>query len=553
MSNASCFIQFSQGTLLPQAPEKFTYPFCYQVDPLALLACQELQQQLPDFHPFNSIQQGRMYGVLVVRKFDGELGYLAALSGNSNDIKSAKTINFVPAVYQNEQLSSFQIEQQEEIQQLNNKIQQRQTCPTLLKYQAEHKSFTEQAELAISNKQQVLRENKKQRKQKRLWLTDANLTADEERQISIDLARASVTDKKELSALKNHWQLILNESASKLDKLATEISSLTKLRAKLSNKLQKYLFSQYQLLNNQGKIKDLNQIFQTSIQQKPPAGAGDCAAPKLLQYAFQHQLTPVCMAEFWWGNQPKSAIRKHLHFYPACQGKCQPILTHMLSGMAVDENPLLTNPGENTKLEIVYQDEHLVVVNKPANLLSVPGKNINDSVLSRIKKLFPQATGSLILHRLDMATSGLLLLALNERAHKHLQQQFINKAIKKRYIATISGQLSQKSGKVILPLRCDFDDRPRQMVCYQQGKYAETHWQVIEENKHATRLYLYPITGRTHQLRMHCAHPDGLNLPIVGDDLYGSSANRLHLHAQQLSFTHPISKQLLTFEVEPDF
>jgi len=259
------------------------------------------------------------------------------------------------------------------------------------------------------------------------------------------------------------------------------------------------------------------------------------------------------MAEFWWGNQPKSEIRKHKHFYPACQGKCQPILSHMLGGMDVDNNPLLINPAEGTELEIVFQDEHVVVVNKPAGLLSVPGKSIKDSVYSRIKAQFPQATGSLIIHRLDMATSGLLMLALNERAHKHLQQQFITKEVSKRYVAIIDGTLDKSSGEIRLPLCVDFNDRPRQMVCHEYGKYAETHWQVIEEKVGKTKLFLYPITGRTHQLRIHCAHPDGLNTPIIGDSLYGISANRLHLHAQRLSFYHPITKEQLTFEVNAEF
>ena len=206
------------------------------------------------------------------------------------------------------------------------------------------------------------------------------------------------------------------------------------------------------MLNSKGDRKDLIKIFADTLLQKPPAGSGDCAAPKLLQYAFENKLTPLCMAEFWWGKQPTSEIRKHKHFYPACQGKCLPILSHMLEGMEVDKNPLLINPAEGIDLEIIFQDEHVVVVNKPAGLLSVPGKSIKDSVYSRIKTQFPQATGGLIVHRLDMATSGLLMLALNERAHKHLQQQFMNKEVNKRYVATIEGKLEKTSGEICLSL-----------------------------------------------------------------------------------------------------
>ncbi len=208
---------------------------------------------------------------------------------------------------------------------------------------------------------------------------------------------------------------------------------------------------------------------------------------------------------------------------------------------------------EDIAIDIVYQDEDVVVVNKPAGLLSVPGKSIKDSVLTRIKAQFPNATGGMIVHRLDMATSGLLMLALNERAHKSLQHQFISKKVSKRYVACIDGIIKQQSGKICLPLRGDFNDRPKQMVCHEHGKYAETHWQVIEQVAGKTKLFLYPITGRTHQLRMHCAHPLGLNMPIIGDSLYGVSAKRLHLHAQYLSFIHPTTKKQLSFEASADF
>lgn len=557
-------------------PDKFTYPFHYTPHPLALAASHELQQYLTTFHPVNSEQQGRMYGVLIVKDTRGELGYLAALSGNANEavnitetgninnsVDSSAPINFVPTIHQAYAQSEFEQQQQVQINTINENITQLIANPNFNKLRTllDAKQLT--SAKAIQCLQQQMRENKKARKEKRSWLSTAQLPDNEHRNISIALSRASVTDKKALQTLKLQHQTSIDITSDELTKLTDEIDSLKKHRKKLSVKLQKHFFKQYQMLNNQGERKDLIEIFADTIVQKPPAGSGDCAAPKLLQYAFEHKLTPLCMAEFWWGKQPKSEIRKHQHFYPACQGKCQPILTHMLQGMPVDNNPLLDNPAEGIPLEIVFQDEHVVVVNKPAGLLSVPGKSITDSVYSRIKEKFPQATGGLIIHRLDMATSGLLMLALNERAHKHLQQQFIDKTVSKRYVATISGKLTKDSGKICLPLRVDLDDRPKQMVCYEHGKYAETHWQRIEEldnkdskgNKEGitTKLFLYPITGRTHQLRMHCAHPDGLDMPIVGDGLYGISANRLHLHAQRLSFIHPITKERLTFEVAENF
>jgi len=557
----STFVSDISHYSLPDSlPGKFTYPFCYQPHPLALAASEELQQKLEKFHPVEAEQQGRMYGVLIVKDTQGTLGYLAALSGNANESNNDKSktdddssINFVPTIHQAYNQSEFEKQQQVEINGINKKITLLAANPEIDKLTVLLETEVAKSDDEIQYMQQQMRDNKKARKDQRTWLNTAALPEDENRNISIALSRASVTDKKALQALKLHHQTNISLTSNNLQQLTDEIESLKKLRKKLSVKLQKHFFKQYQMLNSKGERKDLIKIFADTIVQKPPAGSGDCAAPKLLQYAFEHKLTPVCMAEFWWGKQPTSEIRKHKHFYPACQGKCLPILGHMLEGMAVDKNPLLENPAEGIDLEIVFQDEHIVVVNKPAGLLSVPGKSIKDSVYTRIKTQFPQATGGLIVHRLDMATSGLLMLALNERAHKHLQQQFMNKEVNKRYVATIEGKLEKTSGEICLPLRGDFEDRPKQMMCHEHGKYAETHWQLIEEVDNTSKLFLYPITGRTHQLRMHCAHPDGLNLPIIGDSLYGHSADRLHLHAQRLSFTHPITKELLTFEVAENF
>ncbi len=550
----------SHYSLPNSLPGKFTYPFCYQPHSLALAASEELQQKLEKFHPVDTEQQGRMYGVLIVKDTQGTLGYLAALSGNANENNTEKSnidndasINFVPTIHQAYNQSEFEKEQQVEINSINKKISLLTANPEIDRLTVLLETEVANSDEEIQSLQQQMRDNKKARKDQRTWLSTAALPEDEHRDISIALSRASVTDKKALQALKLNHQTKISSTSNDLQQLTDEIESLKKLRKKLSSTLQKHFFKQYKMLNSKGDRKDLIKIFADTLLQKPPAGSGDCAAPKLLQYAFENKLTPLCMAEFWWGKQPTSEIRKHKHFYPACQGKCLPILGHMLEGMEVDKNPLLINPAEGIDLEVIFQDEHVVVVNKPAGLLSVPGKSIKDSVYSRIKTQFPQATGGLIVHRLDMATSGLLMLALNERAHKHLQQQFMNKEVNKRYVATIEGKLEKTSGEICLPLRGDFDDRPKQMVCHEHGKYAETHWQLIEEVDNTSKLFLYPITGRTHQLRMHCAHPDGLNLPIIGDSLYGNSADRLHLHAQRLSFTHPITKELLIFEVTENF
>ena len=326
-------------------------------------------------------------------------------------------------------------------------------------------------------------------------------------------------------------------------------------------------------------------MFELTVQKVPPAGAVECALPKLLQYAYLHQLKPLAMAEFWWGDSPKNEIRHHGYYYPSCKGKCEPILQHMLQGLEVDENPLLNPVHEEEELEIVFEDEWLLVVNKPAGMLSVPGKaEDRDSVYHRLKKKYPEATGPMIVHRLDMATSGLLLVAKTKEVHQDLQAQFANRSIKKRYVAVLDGivlpERTGNTGRIELPLCLNPLDRPRQMVSSEHGKEAITEYQIISESERITsasentfnesnridesersinesrkytRIIFYPLTGRTHQLRVHAAHPEGLGCPILGDELYGKKADRLYLHAEYIEFRHPIYGDILCIQKEADF
>ena len=347
----------------------------------------------------------------------------------------------------------------------------------------------------------------------------------------------------------------MQEANNAFAEFETHITHLKEQRKTLSAQLQQRLFEQYQFLNANGEHKSLASIFSDTVMRTPPAGAGECAAPKLLHYAFVHKFTPIAMAEFWWGASPKSQVRRHKQFYPACIGKCQPILNHMLQGLSVEDNQLLQNTADNKQIDIVYQDDEMLIINKPAQLLSVPGKHIQDSVYTRIKTLFPHATGSLIVHRLDMSTSGLMVIALSAASHKALQKQFISRQVEKSYVALIDGLLEKQQGTITLPLAGDFYDRPRQCVCEKTGKPAHTTWHVIERrsSQQQTKVLLQPKTGRTHQLRVHCAHERGLNMPIIGDDLYGNRDSRLHLHAQSLSLFHPVSNTWLTFHRDAEF
>ena len=330
----------------------------------------------------------------------------------------------------------------------------------------------------------------------------------------------------------------------------------------MSQALQLWLFRQYKMLNARGEEKDLVEIWQDyhsspRIREKyplPPGGTGDCCAPKLLQYAYQHDLKPVCMAEFWWGPSPKSEVRHHGQFYPACGGKCKPVLAWMLQGLDVDPNPEVQGLRHQDP-RIVWEDELMVVVDKPSGMLSLPGKIGDDSVATWALKRWP---GAMLVHRLDMMTSGILLVAKTSDAYHHLQKQFEERTIKKKYLAVVEGVPQQEHGIIDLPLSSDPLNRPYQMVDYAHGKRAITEYRALtrvtkEPSRCYTLLALWPHTGRTHQLRMHCAHEQGLGCPIMGDELYGTKADRLYLQAQAISFVHPASGRKLHFELPAAF
>ena len=324
----------------------------------------------------------------------------------------------------------------------------------------------------------------------------------------------------------------------------------------LSLSLQLWLFQQYRLLNARGETKDLVEIWQDyhsaprirSRYPLPPGGTGDCCAPKLLQYAYLHHLTPVCMAEFWWGESPKSLIRHHGQFYPACRGKCKPVLTWMLQGLDVDPH---TDAADAVYPEpaIIYEDEAMAVLSKPAGMLSVPGKTDDDSVAAWAQRRWP---GALLVHRLDMLTSGILLAAKTMEAYQQLQQQFTDRTVKKKYLAIVEGSPAKEHGIIDLPLASDPMNRPLQVVDLENGKRSITEYRMLQAGQHSL-LALWPHTGRTHQLRMHCAHPEGLGCPIVGDELYGRKADRLYLQAQAISFVHPTTGKRMHFELPYPF
>ena len=554
----NCFIPFKEEFASLKRPNKFTFPFYYTPHKLSIQACEELQEYLSGElewkHNFGITEAeknpiGKMFGVLVVENENKELGYLSAFSGKMAGVNTLG--DFVPPIYDMLSEDGFFLKGQSELTEINKRVRELDTCEDIAIAQEILINETNLYKTEVKELRAHMVLDKKLRKEKRAEAKE--LSEEQYSRINGKLNKESILQKNKLKELHNYWEERIEKAKQKEQEQSTERTYLKEKRKKLSAILQQGLFDKYHFLNARAEKRSLLSIFKDTLQGVPPSAAGECAAPKLLQFAFLNNLKPIAIAEFWWGEAPKSAIRKHKHYYPACQGKCLPILTHMLQGLEVDENPLLKNPGEGKTIEMVYEDEHLAVINKPNEFLSVPGKTIQDSVFSRMKTKYPEATGPLIVHRLDMATSGIMLIAKTKKAHDNLQQQFIKRTIRKRYVALLDGIVKEPYGTIDLPLRLDIDDRPRQLVCYEHGKSARTNYEVLKIEKGKTRIHFYPITGRTHQLRVHASHYKGLNTAISGDDMYGSKSNRLHLHAEFIAFTHPTTNDLVEFSVEAEF
>lgn len=548
MKKAAHFIAFQQDISGISLPEKFTFPFYYEPHELSIIATKALQHYLvtqTDFkHNFglNDTQDGlaigKMFGVLVVQNTEGRLGYFWAFSGKMAERNHHPF--FVPTVFDMLEEKSFFKQEEVILNNYNKKIELLENDYAYLKSIQALSQTKTQAEKEIQAQKETIKIGKK----RRAALRQNNPEADVEQ-----LNKESQEEGILLKKMTLYWNHHITAAEETVAEFTATINQLKEERRKKSAQLQQQLFEQYAFLNQYQELKSLGEIFNGN----PPAGAGECAAPKLLHYAFQNDLKPIAMAEFWWGQSPKSEVRKHQQFYPACTGKCEPILRHMLKDIPLEDNPFKNNPAEGKTLEIVYEDDYLTVVNKPAEFLSVPGKDITDSVWSRVKMLYPNASGPLVVHRLDMSTSGLLLIAKSATVYKNLQAQFIQRKVKKRYVALLDGNVNESKGVIDLPLRVDLDNRPNQIVCFDYGKPAKTEWEVLEKRGNQTLVHFYPITGRTHQLRVHAAHQLGLNTPIVGDDLYGTKANRLHLHAESITFNHPVSKESITVTVAADF
>ena len=557
-------------------------PLDYEPHPLCIQACREVQEMLARREDWQEeIARGKMFGVLIVEnvKTDTDVpkwGYLAAYSGQIGGRSDWE--DFVPAVFDYLQPDGYFKTHEAEISRINQSISHLEKDERMKEARTLIRQLQEERKRTIAAYQEKMKEAKAKRDSRR---EAGNLSEAEE----AEMIRESQFMKAELRRLK--------KSLSEKTALETEfedyqenILRLKQLRKQLSDALQQWLFSQFRMLNQEGESKDLLEIFRdealkeypqaaiatsriAALKMVPPAGSGECCEPKLLQYAYQHGYKPLQMAMFWWGESPKEEIRHHLQYYPACNGKCKPIL-HWMLPPSVFESPASAENGIGgqkgpflkqvemlyEQVETLYEDCELTVIHKPAGLLSVPGKDAaQPSVYALMRRKYPEATGPLIVHRLDMATSGLMIIAKTEFAYHRLQKEFLNHRVQKKYIAIISEKDISEKGIISLPLLPDYLNRPRQIVNHEQGKEAITEYEILEriDGSHL-RIALYPKTGRTHQLRVHCAHQEGLNAPILGDPLYGNEkADRLHLHAEEITFEHPLTGKKITIKRKADF
>lgn len=530
-------------------PTAFTYPFCYTPHPLCLKAAAEVQAYLARQEEWrDELEAGKMFGVLVVRTDSGDVGFLAAYSGNlarRNDHPY-----FVPPVFDLLDPHGYFKRREAEISACNDTIRQMEQDPERLQELA-------RLQQALTLSRQRLEEGKEQLRLGKQRRDALRQSATPDSRQEEELTRESQRAKSLFRRQKQAEQALQTRIEERIGQLESPLRQLKADRSQWSAELQHWLFSRFIVHNARGECKDLNDLFAPTPQGIPPAGAGECAAPKLLQQAYLHGWQPLCMAEFWWGRSPKAEVREHGHYYPACRGKCGPILGFMLQGLQVEPSPLLAEAQRHDTAHpaILYEDRWLLVADKPAGMLSVPGKEEGIPSMQQWAARHCGPTCSpLAVHRLDMDTSGLLLIAKDADTCRQLQQQFARRQVDKRYIALLEGTPRQSAGTITLPLRPDPLNRPQQVVDPEHGKPAETRYEVLERRPDGrTLVAFHPLTGRTHQLRLHAAHPQGLHCPIVGDRLYGHPADRLCLHAERLSFVHPVTGQALTFRLPAPF
>ena len=527
-----------------KVPERLNDPFRYSPHPCVLAAAEKVKEMMRKVNPEG---EGKMLGVLIVRDKEGRTGFLAGFSGNINGRNDIE--GFVPPIYNLLDPEGTFKKGEAELNRINVKITSLESSPELSGlHTCIAQTRTEMQEELTALKEKMAA-GKAQREAARTLTTDPE---ELER-----LTRESQFEKAELRRRKKAWEEKIREIEQEADSIEAEIRRLKEERASRSDALQQWIFGQYIVSNAKGESASIKDIFARK-GLTPPGGTGECAAPKLLNHAYLNGLQPLAMGEFWYGKASPTAVRTHGHFYPSCTSKCGPLLEFMLegSGFACTEDKIHEKP------EIIYEDSSIAVVSKPSGMPSVPGLDGKESMLEWLEARW---NGNLFhpVHRLDMDTSGIMLFAKDENAAVKLRLQFEKHQVTKRYIARLSPAdpadsqgftnpyelLPGQKGSITCPLAPDYDERPRQKVDMKQGKEAATYYEIIRNRPDGSCDVIFsPVSGRTHQLRVHSAHTQGLVRPIRGDLLYGGSpAPRLHLHAFEITFTHPQDGSQKTF------
>ena len=535
--------RFKSDISVVEAPQRFNNPFYYSPHPLCVMAAGEVRDMLSlDSALAADAARGKMFGVLVVRDASGSLGYLAAFSGllaGSNNVAG-----FVPPVFDLQSPGGYFKQEESGITALNKRIKDTECSEGYIAAVAAVADVKRAMEQQLAAMREDMRLDKHRRSKLR---ADGNLSAADE----AALVRESQYQKAELKRTTARWQQQLAGCEAAVAPFKASIAAMKEERKHRSAALQRWLFEQFKVLNGSGSEKSLLDIFAQHSGIIPPGGAGECAAPKLLQYAYLNSLTPIAVAEFWIGASPAGEVRRDGCYYGACKSKCEPILGFMLQGLDVEENAL-EKGGDISSINIIFEDEHIVVVDKPSGVLSVPGIMGGMSVQQWLRDCYLHSNELFVAHRLDMATSGLLVAAKSMEVYKELQRSFAGREVKKQYTAILDGVPVKSEGTIELPLAPDYDNRPRQKVDTVNGKPAVTRYKVIgtvERNgRQCAVVHFEPVTGRTHQLRVHAAHKDGLDCPILGDSLYGTAGERLMLHASRISFVHPAGKDVVALE-----
>ena len=541
MKKRLCFHPLELDIEKVHIPSSFNFPFNHVPNELSLLTSSILKNELessPIQHDFGA--QGKMFGVLLVKNTNGVLGFLKAFSGKLDQNEHPE--GYVPPIFDLHDNDSFFKKEEKKIDLLTEEILALENATGYQNIKSELKEFEAEQIKTIDKLKDHLKKSKALRNEVRRVKKKELSSADYEelnQRLNEQSKQEQILFKKEKKALQMNFELI----RQKFKKAEGIIEKKKRERKKLSSQIQTKIFEHYSFYSAKKEKKNLLALFENTAFGTPPSGAGECCAPRLLQHAYNNGFSPICFTEFWWGKSPESEIRIHQNHYPACRGKCGPILQHMLEGLEVDPDPLI--PLEKIgAVPVLYEDDFVIAVEKPANLLSVPGKEIEYSLTSIVKKQFPTIQGPGLVHRLDYETSGIVLIGKTMDSYIKLQKQFLSRIIQKKYVALLERPIDPEMGEINLPLTLDIFNRPRQLVCFEKGKSALTKYRLINNNN-GTRVAFYPVTGRTHQLRVHAAHQKGLNSPILGDSLYGNSNERLFLHAASLVFRHPQTNEII--------